>query len=97
MPEIKFYRYTKGFMHQKALLVDRQVAAIGSANFDNRPFRLNFELTALVADSDLNTEVEAMFLEDFRNSRIMQPGELDAKTYWFKLLSRLARLMAPML
>jgi len=94
---VKFYRYTKGFMHQKTMLIDNSVSAIGTANFDNRSFRLNFEITAMITDDDFNNEVEEMFLEDFRNSRVMAPDELDTKPFWFKFLVRLARLTSPML
>ncbi|MGH8320341.1 MAG: cardiolipin synthase, partial [Gammaproteobacteria bacterium] len=44
---IKVYRYQPGFLHQKVLLIDEDAAAVGSANLDNRSFRLNFELTVL--------------------------------------------------
>ena len=47
---IGIYRYQPGFMHQKVFLVDDTVAGIGTANLDNRSFRLNFEVTAIVAD-----------------------------------------------
>lgn len=94
---IRFYRYTKGFMHQKAMVIDETVAVIGTANFDNRSFRLNFELTALVANMDFNAEVAEMFLEDFSHSRIMVPGETDSKPFWFHLGVRLARLASPLL
>jgi len=94
---LNFYRYTKGFMHQKTMLVDKDFAAVGTANFDNRSFRLNFELTALVTDRAFNTEVEEMFLQDFKHARVMQPGELNEKPFWFRLFVRLARLTAPML
>ncbi|MBW2192143.1 MAG: hypothetical protein JRG93_21725, partial [Deltaproteobacteria bacterium] len=46
----KFYRYQHGFLHEKAMLIDDTVATIGTANFDNRSFRLNFEITAAIAD-----------------------------------------------
>jgi len=49
---VKFYRYTDGFLHQKAMLIDDGAATIGTANFDNRSFRLNFEITALVVDPE---------------------------------------------
>ncbi len=94
---VKFYRYTKGFMHQKAMLVDDGVSAIGTANFDNRSFRLNFEITAMIIDDEFTREVEKMFVEDFANSRIMQPDELAEKPFWFRFLVRLARLSSPML
>src|SRR4029078_7875109 len=41
---VKFYRYQPGFMHHKVILVDDDLAAVGTANFDNRSIRLNFEL-----------------------------------------------------
>ena len=41
---VKFYRYQPGFMHQKVILVDDDLAAVGTANFDNRSIRLNFEM-----------------------------------------------------
>jgi cardiolipin synthase len=92
---VKFYRYTDGFLHQKAILVDDKVAGIGTANFDNRSFRLNFEITAVFVDTPFTSEVEAMFLEDFASSRQMMPGDYDDKSFWFKLAVRLARLTAP--
>jgi cardiolipin synthase len=94
---VKFYRYTKGFMYQKVMLIDDYVSAIGTANFDNRSFRLNFELTSLIADPDFNAKVERMLQEDFRNARIMELDELDEKSLWFMLMVRLARLSAPIL
>ena len=91
----EFYRYTDGFLHQKVVLIDDVSAAVGTANFDNRSFRLNFEITALVADSTFVGEVERMLEADFARSRRMEPGELDRKSFWFKLGVKLARLTSP--
>jgi len=92
---VQFYRYTDGFLHQKAMLIDDVAATVGTANFDNRSFRLNFEITAMIADSVFISEVERMFEADFARSRIMEPGELDKKSFWFKLGVKLARLTSP--
>jgi cardiolipin synthase len=94
---VKFYRYTEGFLHEKVMLVDHNTAAVGTANFDNRSFRLNFEITAFVADQDFAAEVEQMFLDDFAASREMQTGDFADRSFWFKLAVRLARLTAPVL
>ena len=94
---VGFYRYQDGFLHQKAMLLDDTVAAIGTANFDNRSFRLNFEITVIVADEAFAADVEDMFETDFARSRLMQPGEYHSKPYWFKVAVRLARLAAPVL
>ena len=95
--EISFYRYTKGFLHQKVVLVDDQTAVVGTANLDNRSLRLNFEVSLLVVDEPFAAEVAAMLEEDFANSRQMHPGEFGEKPFWFRLAARVARLTAPIL
>ena len=91
----KIYRYTEGFLHHKAMLVDGYRSAVGSANFDNRSFRLNFEMTVEVQDETFAREVEKMFLDDFAASRVSSAAELDARSFPFRLAVRVARLLAP--
>ena len=92
---VRFFRYTDGFLHQKAMLIDGEAATVGTANFDNRSFRLNFEITAVVLDPAFAAEVERMFENDFKNSREMHHQELENKSFGFKLAVRLARLTSP--
>lgn len=92
----RFFRYTDGFLHQKVMLVDRTAATVGTANFDNRSFRLNFEITAIVADAEFIGDVERMFEADFSRSREMHVGELSEKPWRFRLGVRLARLTSPL-
>ncbi|MGB5545566.1 MAG: cardiolipin synthase [Polyangiales bacterium] len=94
---VKFYRYTDGFLHEKTMLIDDDVAAVGTANFDNRSFRLNFEITAIVSDPNFVPVVEQMFQDDFKRSRLMAEGEYDRKPWWFRLGVRVSRLAAPIL
>jgi cardiolipin synthase len=92
---VKFYRYLDGFLHEKTMLIDRSVATVGTANFDNRSFRLNFEITAMIADNDFAAQVERMFEADFAQARLMDLEEADRKPWWFKFAVRVARLTAP--
>jgi cardiolipin synthase len=94
---VKFYKYTDGFLHQKVMLIDHDAAAVGTANFDNRSFRLNFEITAFAADEKFVAEVERMFEDDFARSRIVEPDELASRSFWFRLAVRFARLTSPVL
>jgi cardiolipin synthase len=94
---VKIYRYQPGLMHGKALLIDDGGAAISTLNLDNRSLRLNFELTALVADSVFTSEVEAMFERDFANSRRLESDEFADKPFWFRIAARAAYLLAPAL
>ena len=92
---VKFYRYTNGFMHQKVLLFDNRAACVGTANFDNRSFRLNFEITAVVVDNEFVEEVETMLLNDFEQAVLVEDDEFSKRPFWFRLAVRLARLTSP--
>lgn len=94
---IKLYRYTDGFMHQKVFIVDSTCAAVGTANLDNRSFRLNFELTLLNYDSSFIKRVEDMLNEDFSRSRTVELTDYTQRSFFFKLVVRSARLLAPIL
>ncbi|MFV2006289.1 MAG: cardiolipin synthase, partial [Longimicrobiales bacterium] len=92
---VEFFRYTDGFLHQKTMLIDDRAAGIGTANFDNRSFRLNFEITAIVGSPGFVSQVEEMFEADFARSRRVEDGEYRDRPFWFKLGVRLARLTSP--
>lgn len=94
---VKIYRYQPGLMHGKALLIDDGGAAISTLNLDNRSLRLNFELTALVADPAFTSEVEAMFERDFAKSHRVEIDEFANKPFWFRIAARAAYLLAPAL
>ncbi len=94
---IKIYRYTGGFLHQKVILVDDELAAVGTANLDNRSFRLNFEITVLFADQDFASEVARMLEEDLKHCRRYHDRELAERGWLFRFASRAARLVAPIL
>ena len=44
----KVYEYDQGFMHSKFIIVDSELASIGTANMDMRSFHLNFEVNAFL-------------------------------------------------
>jgi cardiolipin synthase A/B len=92
---VKVYRHTNGFLHHKAMLVDDDTSAIGTANFDNRSFRLNFEITIEIRNKDFAQHMEKMFLEDMADSRLSSAQELQARAFPVRLAVRVARLLAP--
>jgi len=94
---VKFYRYQDGFLHQKVVLVDDSFATVGTVNFDNRSFRLNFEITAAIANAEFAAEVATMLEMDFANARLMERDEYDQKPLWFKFAVRVAHLASPVL
>ena len=55
---VRVYEYGPRMLHSKALLVDDHLVSIGSANFDYRSFRLNFEVAVVCHDARLAGELE---------------------------------------
>jgi cardiolipin synthase len=92
---VEFYQYTRGFMHQKVTLIDDEYCTIGTANFDNRSFRLNFEITMAVADRELATQVSEMLQADFANAERITAADLRARSFAFRFAVRAARLASP--
>jgi len=94
---VKIHLYEEGFMHQKVFLVDSDYAAVGTANFDNRSFLLNFEITCLVNDAGFCANVEEMLLHDFASSTQIGENELRDRSFLFRLATQTTRLLAPVL
>jgi cardiolipin synthase len=62
------YEYQPTMMHVKAVVIDRKWSLIGSANFDNRSFELNDEITVAVDDSSLAEALTGAFEHDLTQS-----------------------------
>ena len=93
---VKIYHYLPGFMHQKVLLIDNNISAIGTANLGNRSFRINFELMMLIAGRSFASEVEEMLKQDFSLSQQFDINNFQLKPFFSRLVIKAARLMAPM-
>lgn len=93
---VEIWRYQPGFMHQKVVLVDDRIAAIGTTNMDNRSFRLNFETSAVMFDSRVAAEVEAMLRHDFEKAERLTRKLQDQRAF-IRLGAPVARLFAPLL
>lgn len=94
---VKIYRYTKGVLHGKAVLVDDKLLTVGSANLDNRSLRLNFEIMVTASDPALLAEGSAMFEKDFSNSRLLKDSELKNLPWYSRIASNVAKLLSPVL
>ena len=82
-------------LHSKALLVDSDTCVLGSSNFDNRSFRLNFELCVLFEDSGVATALEAILVADMAHAcEVIGPRQL---RFWPRVGEASARLLSPLL
>lgn len=94
---IGVYRYHRGFLHQKVLLMDDRMASVGSVNFDNRSFAINFEMTVWMPDKKVVEDVEAMLLRDFSNCREVTREEVQQRPALRRFVEQAAKLLSPIL
>jgi cardiolipin synthase len=91
---VRVFEYPR-MLHSKALLVDADTCVLGSSNFDNRSFRLNFELCVLFEDAGVVADLEAIMARDWAQAReVTGPRAL---RFAPRLAEASARLLSPLL
>lgn len=95
--KVRFFRYSPGFFHSKMMLVDDDVLSVGTVNFDNRSFRINFEITLLLQDPETIRTCHEQMEKDFLNAKEDPVDPLANRNIFFKLAARGSRLLSPLL
>ena len=93
----RVYEYESRFIHAKTLVCDDDVAVIGTANLDNRSFRLNFEVAAVIYSGSINFQLAEAFTTDLNDSRELAAGVYDKLPLTRRLGHATARLISPLL
>ncbi len=93
----RIYEYARGMMHSKVLLVDDRWAITGSANFDNRSLRLNFEAGCVLYSPHLIAELDQAFDADLGESRPLDPVAFARRPFRHHLAENACRLLSPIL
>jgi cardiolipin synthase A/B len=94
---VRIFEYQTSILHAKALLFDDELSIVGSANLDIRSFRLNFEITCLIASESFNKELAEHFLGDCANADEISLEETRQRSTAMQLVEAIAHLMSPML
>lgn len=97
LDKVRFFRYKTGFFHSKMLLVDDELVSVGSVNFDNRSFRINFEITLIVHDADLVSQCRIQMAKDFELAVEDPVDPLATRSLPFRLAAHAVRLLSPLL
>ena len=94
---VKIYFQPPPFDHSKLFLVDGSYLHMGSANMDQRSFRLNFELTMEVLDLPIAAGLEKYFKKVRGNSREYTLKDLNARPLHIRIRDAIFWLMSPYL
>jgi cardiolipin synthase len=94
---VRAYTYDTGFIHAKTVVVDGLAASVGSANWDVRSFRLNFEANAVIYHPEYAGELHSIFLKDLDSCSEITPEKYRARPVWLKIKESVSRLFSPLL
>ena len=93
----RVFIYDNGFLHSKTLVVDGEVASVGSTNFDNRSFRLNFETNAFIFDSEFALKKGDTFRRDMASGHELTLEQYNKRSPIIRIKEAVSRLLADIL
>jgi cardiolipin synthase len=94
---VRIFEYGPQMVHAKTLVVDDLLAVIGTANADNRSFRLNFEVVVATYDGPLCQRLVEEFERDLEKTVEVTAETLAAYGRPRRLGQSFARLISPLL
>ncbi len=94
---VKIYERRPPFIHAKALVIDGELALIGTANLDNRSLALNYETAAAVYSTEFADAMKNLIHEDINSSDEIILADWRCRPARRRLLENLAVLLSPVL
>jgi cardiolipin synthase len=94
---VKIYEYQSGFMHSKVIIIDHEMASIGTANMDMRSFHLNFEVNAFLYRAESVIQLVADYIDDLEHSQEIKWDVFKKRHIFLRVLESTSRLLSPLL
>ena len=94
---VRAYTFDDGFIHAKTAFVDDQISSIGSANWDIRSFRLNFETNAFIYDSAVARQGREWFEKDLERCTEIVLEDYRKRPTTTHIKESISRLLSPIL
>ena len=74
------------FSHSKLIIIDKEIASVGSGNFDYRSFEHNYEINTLIYDKELAIQLSDNFESNKENCDILDYDSFKSRPTHKKLL-----------
>ncbi|MGW7900476.1 cardiolipin synthase [Staphylococcus shinii] len=94
---VNIFHYNNGFLHSKTLVIDDEVASVGTTNMDHRSFTLNFEINGFIYDTHIAKELRLAFEKDLEVSYRLTKEIYQQRNLWIKFKEGISRLLSPIL
>lgn len=91
------YLYEPGFIHAKNVLVDGQVAIVGSINFDYRSFYQQYESGAYLCDEIVAQSLQDDFIETMQVSKLVEPPKIKRLPFFYRLYIGILKWVSPLM
>ncbi|QSO46087.1 cardiolipin synthase [Alicyclobacillus mengziensis] len=93
----KVLLYNGGFLHAKTVIVDQEVASVGTTNIDIRSFRLNFEVNAVLYDNQMAERLQELFFRDSQACSELTRERYRDRSLGIRFKEAISRLLSPIL
>lgn len=94
---VKIYKYQNLFIHSKILIIDDDVASVGTVNFDYRSFDLHFEVTAITYSNSVVQELIESYKKDLTNSTQVMYEMWIKRSIKQRIIESLVKIFSPLL
>lgn len=92
----RIFEYSRGFMHAKTVLIDEEVALVGTINFDYRSLYLHFENAVVLYGGSVIEEIQADIDQTINISEEIKVDSL-SESFMSRLTNSILRLFAPLM
>ena len=94
---VVIYQHQETFVHAKVVTVDQRVVLLGSANMDERSFRLNFESSVLVYDAAISRQHLLGFDQMKEHSLKVDLADIEKQAFLADVRDGAFRILSPLL
>ena len=94
---VRLFERRPPFMHAKAMIIDDRVSFVGTANWDVRSLRLNYETNIAIHDEAFANSLKRIVLDDEAQSDEVNLANWRERPSWHRLAENACSLMTPVL
>lgn len=94
---VKIFEYQNGFLHSKVVIVDHELASIGTSNMDMRSFHLNFEVNAFLYRTESTMKLVADYIDDLQYAKEIDKDKFSHRSIVTRVVESTSRLLSPLL
>lgn len=94
---VRAFSYDRGFLHAKTCVIDGEACTVGTANWDVRSFKLNFETNAFIYDPGVSAEICRAFERDLEFCTEITLERYRSRGRVVRFKESISRLFSPLL